>query len=78
MNQTIEALIDKAINETASQEELLKLEEHLLSDSLVRERYLHAVNMHAVNAAAASRHPTLSASLAPLKHQSTFWFVWVR
>ncbi|MGI9468962.1 MAG: FecR domain-containing protein [Rubripirellula sp.] len=47
MNQTIEALIDKAINETASQEELLKLEEHLLSDSLVRERYLHAVNMHA-------------------------------
>ena len=47
MNETIEALIDKAINETASQEELLKLEEHLLSDSLVRERYLHAVNMHA-------------------------------
>ena len=47
MNQNIDSLIDKAINETASQDELLKLEEHLLSDSLVREHYLHAVNMHA-------------------------------
>ncbi len=36
MNQTIEALIDKAINETASQEELLKLEEHLLSYFVLR------------------------------------------
>ncbi|MAI32373.1 MAG: hypothetical protein CMM07_11975 [Rhodopirellula sp.] len=64
MNQTIEALIDKAINETASKDELLKLEENLLSDSLVRERYLHAVNVHAaLRRQFSSRPESMSAEL---------------
>ena len=47
MNQAIESLIDKAINETASNDELHGLEQCLLSDPFARERYLYAVNMHA-------------------------------
>ena len=47
MNHAIESLIDKAINETASNDELHELEQCLLSDPLARERYLNAVNMHA-------------------------------
>lgn len=47
MNHAIESLIDKAINETASNGELAELEQYLLGDPFARERYLNAVNMHA-------------------------------
>ena len=47
MNHAIESLIDKAINETASNDELHDLEQCLLSDPFARERYLNAVSMHA-------------------------------
>jgi len=47
VNHAIESLIDKAINETASNGELAELEQYLLGDPFARERYLNAVNMHA-------------------------------
>ena len=47
MNHAIESLIDKAINETASNGELAELEQYLLGDPFARERYLNAVSMHA-------------------------------
>ena len=38
---------DKSLNDTATEEELLALEERLLRDEQARDHYLNAVNIHA-------------------------------
>ncbi len=47
MTEELQELIDKALNETATEDELRALEERLLCDAQARDHYLNAVNVHA-------------------------------
>ena len=47
MDKELQDLIDKSLNETATEEESQSLEERLLSDENARNQYLNAVNIHA-------------------------------
>ena len=47
MDKELQDLIDKSLNETATEEESQSLEERLLSDENARNQYLNAVNVHA-------------------------------
>lgn len=63
MDNELQDLIEKSLNEVATEEESRALEERLLSDSQAREQYLHAVNLHA---SLRRRFSTTEESLPPI------------